>query len=90
MAWELYFRVRTTTGHLLEKMGGENYGPWPNPREGVALLGQRKSEAGKKNTSLATPDLVDEERKKKEKESKVKLKTEQMEKTDSKNGRRKN
>jgi hypothetical protein len=33
MAWELYFRVRTTTGHLLEKMGGENYGPWPNPRE---------------------------------------------------------
>jgi hypothetical protein len=40
---------------------------------------------------LAAPDLVDEERKKKEKkESKVKLKTEQMEKTNSKNGRRKN
>jgi hypothetical protein len=53
--------------------------------------GSTKKWSRKKNTSLAAPDLVDEERKKKEKkESKVKLKTEQMEKTNSKNGRRKN
>jgi hypothetical protein len=65
MAWELYFRVRkSTTGHLLEKMGGENFGPWPNPREGVALLGRRKSEAGKKKRT-------EERTKKEKKKSKV-------------------
>jgi hypothetical protein len=52
------------------------YGPWLNPREGVALLGRRKNEAGKKNICSSSCIAT-----KKEKESRVKLKTEQIEKT---------